>query len=141
MSNSGLLARYYDILDDIPAFENALGRPVRRSVWPHLLRIDQNELARILNADGFANAPLPGIPDGLHLRDEGSGLGRHWAYSAGLFNIQEASAMLPALILSPQPGHCRRLSCLRNRVSACWTFAPRREIKPLSWPSPGPQCH
>jgi NOL1/NOP2/sun family putative RNA methylase len=31
-------------------------------------------------------------------------LGRHWTYLAGWFHIQEASSMIPALLLDPQPG-------------------------------------
>ena len=96
-------SRYHGIINDIPAFENALLHLPRRSFWTNTLRIDPVQLAAVLRADGYNCTSLP-WPGGFRLPDNGSGLGQHWAYLAGLFNIQEASAMLPALILAPHPG-------------------------------------
>ncbi|MCJ7733854.1 MAG: RsmF rRNA methyltransferase first C-terminal domain-containing protein [Anaerolineales bacterium] len=46
---------------------------------------------------------LPWCKDGFYIK-EGSGLGKHPFHAAGLFYLQEPSAMVPAVILDPQPG-------------------------------------
>ncbi len=104
MTHSFIFNRYQEIIDDVSAFENALRTPGRRSIIVNRLRIEPNQLAGLLAADGFDIEPLAWMSEGLRLSTDGTGLGRHWTYRAGLFNIQEASAMLPAHILSPRPG-------------------------------------
>ena len=47
-------------------------------------------------------APIPWIPEGYYYEDLAPG--KHPYYHAGLYYIQEPSAMMPAQILSPKPG-------------------------------------
>lgn len=54
----------------------------------------------------FMNKPLEPIPwveQGFYY-PEGESFGKHPAYHAGLYYIQEPSAMMPAHVLSPMPG-------------------------------------
>lgn len=100
-----LFARYHDIVDDPAAFEAACRTPLPHFFWTNPLRTTPERLARRLRADGFALRPLPWNPGAFRIPAEQTGLGRHWAYLAGHFQIQEASAMVPALVLAPAPGH------------------------------------
>jgi len=101
-------ARYYPIIDDIKAFEEAVGPPQPLFVWTNTLRTTPRQLVDVLEQDGYELTPLPWHPQAFRVRrrDEGGSerLGRHWAYLAGWFHIQEASSMIPALLLDPRPG-------------------------------------
>jgi len=100
--------RYYPIIDDIKAFEEAVGRPQPLFVRTNTLRITPRQLVDVLERDGYDLTPLAWHPEAFRVRrrgEEGSErLGRHWAYLAGWFHIQEASSMIPALLLNPRPG-------------------------------------
>ena len=100
------LERYYPIIDDIKAFEEAVGRPQPLFVWTNTLRTTPRKLVDILNQDGYDLTPLDWHPQAFRVirRDGSESLGRHWAYLAGWFHIQEASSMIPALLLDPRPG-------------------------------------
>ncbi len=99
-----LVARYGDILDDPEAFARALARPIDRFLWIHSQRTNRAKLKRTLIRSGFGVLDLPWHPQGLRISAPAQGLGRHWAYRAGLFQIQEAGSMIPVLVLDPQPG-------------------------------------
>ncbi len=47
--------------------------------------------------------PIPWVPQGFFY-SEGESYGKHPAYHAGLYYIQEPSAMMPAQVLAPNPG-------------------------------------
>lgn len=100
------LERYYPIIDDIKAFEEAVGRPQPLFVWTNTLRTTPRQLVDILKQDGYDLTPLDWHPQAFRVirRDGSQSLGRHWAYLAGWFHIQEASSMIPALLLDPRPG-------------------------------------
>lgn len=103
MNQQPFFFRYKEILDDFTAFDRALKTPPKRALIVNRLRIDSQKLAALLAEDGYLTEPLLWLPGSLRLTSDGAGLGRHWTYRAGLFNIQEASAMLPAYVLSPRP--------------------------------------
>lgn len=100
--------RYYPIIDDIKAFEETIGRSQPLFVWTNTLRTTPRQLVHILMQDGYDLTPLAWHPEAFRVRRRGEGgnerLGRHWAYLAGWFHIQEASSMIPALLLNPRPG-------------------------------------
>jgi NOL1/NOP2/sun family putative RNA methylase len=100
------LERYFPIIDDIKAFEEAVGRPQPLFVWTNALRTTPRQLVDILKQDGYDLTPLDWHPQAFRVirRDGSESLGRHWAYLAGWFHIQEASSMIPALLLDPRPG-------------------------------------
>ena len=99
------LERYYSIVDDIPAFVAAARRPQPIFVWTNTLRTTSPQLVDVLQQDGYDLTPLDWHPQAFRVicRDGTESLGRHWAYLAGWFHIQEASSMIPALLLDPQP--------------------------------------
>jgi NOL1/NOP2/sun family putative RNA methylase len=100
------LERYYSIVDDVPSFEAAAGRPQPLFVWTNTLRTTSKQLADVLNQDGYDLIPLDWHPQAFRVicPDGSERLGRHWAYLAGWFHIQEASSMMPALLLNPRSG-------------------------------------
>jgi NOL1/NOP2/sun family putative RNA methylase len=96
--------RYASIIDDYKAFANALGKPLTRFIWTNTLRTSSQTLAAALERDGFELQPLAWYPGAFRVTGGRRRLGNHWTYLAGLFQIQEASAMLPVQLLSPRPG-------------------------------------
>jgi NOL1/NOP2/sun family putative RNA methylase len=99
-----LVARYRDILDDPQGFGHCMARPLDRFLWINPQRTDVDAVRGMLTRSGFTLHNLPWHPRALRLGGSAEGLGRHWAYRAGLFHIQEASSMLPVLVMNPQPG-------------------------------------
>jgi NOL1/NOP2/sun family putative RNA methylase len=95
--------RYRPLLADWDAFEAALARPLPTCIWANPLRITPAELAGLLTADGIDFEPLPWHPGGFRLRGAARP-GRHWAYLAGLYHVQEEVSMVPVSLLDPQPG-------------------------------------
>lgn len=100
------LERYYPLVDDPKAFAAAASRPQPLFVWTHTLRTTSRQLIDALTFDGYELSPLDWHPQAYRVSCENGDkrLGSHWAYLAGWFHIQEASSMIPALILNPQPG-------------------------------------
>ena len=101
-----MLERYYPIVDNAKAFATAASRSQPLFVWTHTLRTTSRQLIDVLKADGYELTPLNWHPQAYRVSCQHGTerLGRHWTYLAGWFHIQEASSMIPALILNPQPG-------------------------------------
>lgn len=57
-----------------------------------------------IEQSGWALAPVPWCPEGFYYDGESLHPGKHPYHSAGLYYIQEPSAMLPAECLDAQPG-------------------------------------
>lgn len=87
-----LLASEYD------AFLNEYEKPPRRGLRANLLKCGPEEL----KAAGIALRPTPFCPEGFYL--EGEVGGRHPWHHAGLFYLQEPSAMCVVQALRPEPG-------------------------------------
>jgi NOL1/NOP2/sun family putative RNA methylase len=100
-----LFVRYHDIVDDPAAFEEACRSPLPHFFWTNTLRTTAHKLVQRLQADGFDVRSLPWNPGAYRIPAAQTGLGRHWTYLAGHFQIQEAGAMVPVLVLAPTPGH------------------------------------
>jgi NOL1/NOP2/sun family putative RNA methylase len=96
--------RYFPIVDDVKAFAAAAGRPQPLFVWTNPFRTTPSRLADVLRQDGYDPKALAWHPEAFRIKRGDERLGRHWAYLAGWFHIQEASSMIPALVLDPQPG-------------------------------------
>ena len=101
-----LLKRYYAVVDDVGAFVAAARRPQPLFVWTNTLRTTSRQLSDVLTSDGYDLTPLDWHPQAYRVRRQNGDnpLGSHWAYLAGWFHIQEASSMIPALILNPHAG-------------------------------------
>lgn len=98
--------RYRDLVDDWPAFREALGTPLPTCLWANTLRVSPAALAGRLSQElGAAPAPVPWYP-GAFRWPEGAAEspGRTVAFAQGLYALQEEAALLPALLLAPRPG-------------------------------------
>ena len=100
------LERYFPIVNDAEAFAEASSRPQPLFAWANIFRTTSRQLIDVLERDGYTLTRLDWHPQGYRVSCQNGNdrLGRHWAYLAGWFHIQEASSMIPALLLNPQPG-------------------------------------
>ena len=91
------------------------------------MKITEEELAE---GSGFSLDPIPWTKTGYFYKEEDQPA-RHPYYSAGLYYLQEPSAMTPAARFPVEPGErvldlCaapeerQRLSALRFREKVCW---------------------
>lgn len=64
------------------------------------LKLDSATFEKLFGAE---LDPIPWIPEGYYYHDDSSP-GKHPYYHAGLYYIQEPSAMMPARVLAPKPG-------------------------------------
>ena len=92
---------------EVSLFADALTKPSVRGLRANGLRIRDRETLRLLLQDHFnlprALEPVPWTSDGLYYPADRSPASLA-AYHAGLFYIQEPSAMLPAELLGATPG-------------------------------------
>lgn len=103
MADLRYFERYRPLVDDWPAFAAALVRPLPTCIWTNTLRTTPGRLQEVLAASGVHAEPLPWQPGAFRWRAEASP-GRHVAFRAGLFHVQEEVSMLPVPLLDPQPG-------------------------------------
>ncbi|MCA9900769.1 MAG: class I SAM-dependent methyltransferase [Ardenticatenaceae bacterium] len=96
-------ARYRDLIDDWDAFVAAVERPLPTTIWANPLKITPDKLQTLMAEGGVALTPVPWYPGAFRLPD-GVMPGLRWEYLAGLYQVQEEAALLPALLLDPQPG-------------------------------------
>lgn len=87
-------------LSEYDEFKSALNEPRVAGLRVNRLKID---LSRWLELSPFRAEPVPWTSDGFYLEEE-TRPGIHPYYHAGLYYIQEPSAMLPAQMLAAQPG-------------------------------------
>jgi 16S rRNA C967 or C1407 C5-methylase (RsmB/RsmF family)/NOL1/NOP2/fmu family ribosome biogenesis protein len=86
--------------DETPAFLAALDEPRVRGLRANPAKVPPTDLATLL---GLALAPVPWCPTGFTWVGA-TALGSHPAHLAGLYYLQEPSAMLVAQALDPRPG-------------------------------------
>ncbi|MBF0103384.1 MAG: RsmB/NOP family class I SAM-dependent RNA methyltransferase [Desulfobacterales bacterium] len=94
--------RYKTIVDDMDQFTTISAKPLAYFIWTNTLRTSSDNLHNILKSDGFNLEPVLWHSDVFRIIGHVKGLGNHWTYLAGHFHIQEASSMLPVLILNPK---------------------------------------
>lgn len=95
--------RYRPLIDNWADFCEASRQPLPICLWTNTLRLAPAHLAEILRADGLAFEPLPWSPGAFQLAPDFKP-GHHWAFLAGLYQVQEAVSLLPVPWLDPQPG-------------------------------------
>ncbi len=112
------------------AFQACYLQPPTAGLRVNTLKIAPDDLRRRLP---YALKPLPWtqsgfqlerrrmIHPGLPVRPPPAAPGKHVYHAAGLYYLQEPSAMAVAELLNPGPGR------------PCWICAPLREGKPLIW--------
>lgn len=85
---------------EFPAFFSALHQPPQSGLRVNLLKIS---IADFLNLSPFDLRPIPWCPEGFFVGGE-SRPGKHPYHTAGLYYLQEPSAMAVVDLLDPQPG-------------------------------------
>lgn len=96
-------SRYADLIDDWPAFQAAIARPLPVTLWTNPARLNRCRLMALLGEDGVGARVMDWHSLGLRA-DPAFAPGRHWGLFGGLFQIQEEVAMLPVSLLDPGPG-------------------------------------
>jgi NOL1/NOP2/sun family putative RNA methylase len=87
--------------EDFSAFLETYEHPPVRSLRVNRLKITPDEfLARV----PFHLEPVPWCPEGFYYQHDQDRPGKHVYHAAGLYYIQDASAMAPVEALEPQPG-------------------------------------
>lgn len=83
-------------------FLESYNQPRHYGLRVNTLKISVEDFLRI---SPFVLEPIPWTKDGFYYK-EGENPGRHPYYHAGLYYIQEPSAMLPGAVIGAQPGEC-----------------------------------
>ena len=86
--------------DEYDAFLKSYERPVLSGIRANTLKADREELKKLF---GVTMEEVPWCENGLYVPQDMK-LSSSPYYYAGLYYIQEPSAMLPAALLSPKPG-------------------------------------
>lgn len=87
--------------EEFPAFLASYDKPAARGLRVNTLKILREEFLRI---NPFALAPSAIAEDSSLLADGAEGLGKHPYHAAGLYYVQEPSAMLPVSLAGVKPG-------------------------------------
>lgn len=85
------------------AFLRAMERPPVRGLRVNTLKTGMDAFKAL---SAFPLAPVPGVEEGCFLTGHVAHIGGHALHRAGLFYMQEPSAMLPVSLLGIQPGMC-----------------------------------
>ncbi|MCR4672941.1 MAG: RsmB/NOP family class I SAM-dependent RNA methyltransferase [Lachnospiraceae bacterium] len=98
------LSRMKDMLgDEFDDFMSSYERPVLDGLRTNTLKISPEELAGLTGEDVELSERVPWNPDGFYIKDKRS-FSLSPYYHAGLYYIQEPSAMLPAALACAKPG-------------------------------------
>lgn len=101
--NLAVFDRYRELIDDWPAFHEALRRPLPTVLWTNTLRLSPEEVAEDLRRDGHDIEPIPWWPGAFRL-PAGARPGKSLAFLTGCYHIQEEVSLLPIALLDPRPG-------------------------------------
>jgi len=96
---------HYSQLTEWDEFSKCLGKPLRKSIRINTLRTTEKELLKKLK-DRWDLEQVPWIKEGFFIEDkkgERIDIGNIPEHNQGLFYIQEAASMIPALALNPKP--------------------------------------
>jgi 16S rRNA C967 or C1407 C5-methylase (RsmB/RsmF family)/NOL1/NOP2/fmu family ribosome biogenesis protein len=95
--------RYRHLVPSWTDFLDCLQRPLPTTVWAHPARLGRDAVASLLAETGMWAEPVSWADNALRLPADAP-VGAHWGFMAGLFQIQEEIAMLPARLLDARPG-------------------------------------
>lgn len=99
------IRRYAQLLSeqDLKKLLEFLFKPLRKSLRVNTLKARVEEVKALLEEKGYRLHPIPWINEGFWVEGEES-LGKLVEHAIGLFYIQDASSMVPPLVLQPEPG-------------------------------------
>lgn len=101
--------------EDYPQFKNALNQRPFCGLRVNTLKIS---VERFLEIAPFKLRPIPWVPEGFYY-EEAERPGKHPYHHAGLYYIQEPSAMSPVVLLDPQPGETVLDTCAAPGGKTC----------------------
>ena len=87
--------------EEFAAFHRALQQRPVVGLRVNTLKISPTDFLRKVD---WTLEPVPWCPEGFYLRSEDVRPGKHPYHAAGLYYLQDPSAMAPAALLDPQPG-------------------------------------
>jgi NOL1/NOP2/sun family putative RNA methylase len=90
--------RYRPLVDDWPAFCEALSRPLPVCVWTNTLRTEPARLAAWMRQGGYPVEPVGWYPGAFRL-PAGVKPGNRIEYVAGLYHVQEEVSLIPPMLL------------------------------------------
>ncbi len=94
-------SRMQDMLgEEYAAFEKSYQKPFHNGLRANTLKISPQELAHALPG---LDRGVPWAPNGFYISDKKT-YSSHPYYHAGIYYLQEASAMLPAVLCGARPG-------------------------------------
>lgn len=83
-------------------FARCLNEPARTALRVNTLKVELEEFTAVTKFQ--LGAPVEWCPSAFHLPPSQQGAGLHPHHLAGLYYLQDPSAMAPAELLAPQPG-------------------------------------
>lgn len=98
-----IFERYRPIIDDWPAFSDALAQPLPTVIWSNTLRTSPQQVADFLRHEGLDPQPLGWYPRSFRLPSEVRP-GKSLAFLTGHYHVQEEVSQVPVVLLDPQPG-------------------------------------
>ncbi len=96
----------YSALTNFDKFEQCLAKPLRKSIRINPLKTSVEALLKRLREE-WVLAQIPWMQNGFFIKYKEGGrcdIGNIPGHNEGLFYIQEAASMIPALVLAPKPG-------------------------------------
>lgn len=97
---------HYSALTSFDEFEECLGKPLRKSIRINTLKTSVEALLKRLREE-WELVQIPWVQNGFfikHKKGMREDIGNIPGHAEGLFYIQEAASMIPALVLEPKPG-------------------------------------
>lgn len=103
MDPSLTFERYRDIVDDWPAFLDALHRPLPTCIWTNRLRARPADLVESMARDSLSLQPLPWY-EGAFLLPDTVQPGNRIEFITGLYHVQEEVSLIPPALMSLRGG-------------------------------------
>lgn len=85
------------------AYEAAMKEPYAKALRVNTLKVTPERLRKQMEDENLGDS-VPWCPLGIYLKEESAALSHHPFYAAGLYYLQEPSAMAPASFLPIEPG-------------------------------------
>jgi len=109
-------ARMAELLQtEYPVYRESMEQPPFLGLRVNTLKISVEDFLKIAS---FRLTPIPWVPEGFYY-EEGDRPTKHPFYHAGLYYIQEPSAMFPVTLLDPPPGAVVLDTCAAPGGKSC----------------------
>lgn len=96
-------AERYKLIDDSREFCEYMNKPLRPSIRVNTLKGKYEDITNLLS-EKYELQPVPWCKEGFFLETEVEGIGNTIEHQLGLIFSQEASSMIPPVVLNPEPG-------------------------------------